>query len=371
MTLDTESLKLIQDSAREWLAETCPVSRFRALRDSQGVVTGNELWEGLVELGWQGLMVPEEQGGSGLGMVAMGLILEQLGRNLAPLPLLSTGVIAVSALTLCQHTDISRDALAKIAGGDLRVALACDDGHHHQAGKTTTTAVRTDGGWLLSGSKQSVADAASADAFLISAEIEAGKPAGLFLVDAHRVRVEPRHLVDCRDHGAIGFADILVPHEALLAAADPADCLVAQVLDHARIGMAVEMLGCAWGAFEMTLEYLKLREQFGQLIGSFQALQHRAAKMYVDLELARSVVDAALVAVDNKDPDLPAIASRAKALVGETLVLVTNEAIQLHGGIGMTDEYDAGLFLKRARVCEHLYGNCAFHRDRFAAARGF
>jgi alkylation response protein AidB-like acyl-CoA dehydrogenase len=371
MILDAESRQLLQDSARDWLLEKSPVSHFRALRDSQDLVCGDEIWRGMVEMGWQSIMVPENNGGSGLGMAELGVILEQSGRNLTPSPLLSTSLIAVTALTLCEQTEYCREVLEAIADGNKKVALAVDETRHHKPATVTTVAKREGDGWLLAGQKLSVADAVSADALLVSARVEGADTIDLFLVDSAAVVINPLRLIDSRDHGTLLCDNVSVSDEARLTSINKQYCLLDQVLDRARIGLSAEMLGSAWAAFELTIEYLKIREQFGQLIGSFQALQHRAAKMYVDLELARSVVNAALIAVDENDPDVPALACKAKAMAGDVLHLVSNEAIQLHGGIGMTDEHDSGLFLKRARVTEYLYGSSAFLRDRFASIRGF
>ncbi len=370
MKLDEEGRSLLGDSAREWFASTSPVAEFRARRDRDGRVAGAELWPAMAELGWSGLLVPEECGGSELGLGEMAIVLEQAGRNLAPSPLLSTAVIGVTALRQAASSDFTRSALAAIAGGEQTVALAIDEGHHHRPDQVSCTAERTQMGWKLRGEKSGVVDV-TADAFLVSATREEGSGPDLFWVPANAVSVTPLELIDCGSHGRIALEGAEVAADGLLVAEAPAVSLLDLVLDHARIGLSAEMLGSAWAAFEMTVEYLKIREQFGQVIGSFQALQHRAATLYVELEVSRAVLEAALIAADSRSPDLPALASKAKALVGDTLQHVTNEAIQLHGGIGMTDEHDAGLYLKRARVMEHLYGSAAFHRDRLARIRGF
>ncbi len=171
--------------------------------------------------------------------------------------------------------------------------------------------------------------------------------------------------VDSRGAADLRFEN--VEADALNGGADVLD----QILDRARIGLAAEMLGQASEAFEITSEYLKTRKQFGQVIGGFQALQHRAAKMFTELELTRSCVMAALDALDRDAKDIPALASLAKARAAETLHLVSNELVQMHGGIGMTDAHDAGLYLKRARVAEGLYGGASYHRDRYARLNGF
>lgn len=371
MKLDKESRQLLEESARDWLAETCPVSGFRARRDAGTPVSGNDLWGAMVELGWSGILVPEDLGGSGLGMSEMALVLEQTGRNLTPSPLLSTAVIGASALKLSQESEFAQDKLRRLVAGELHVALAVDEGYHHRPTSVACTARRVDRGWALDGRKTRVADV-SANTFLVSARTEDGGSPDLFLVPADQVVVSPLYLIDSRDHGNIALEGAWVEDAARLVSGNESRSLLDLVLDRARIALAAEMLGTAWAAFDMTVEYLKVREQFGQLIGSFQALQHRVAALYVELEVCRSVQDAALLAVDGAASDeVPAMASKTKALIGEVLQQVTNETIQMHGGIGMTDEHDAGLFIKRARVAEQLYGNAAFHRDQFATLHGF
>jgi alkylation response protein AidB-like acyl-CoA dehydrogenase len=371
MQLDEESYQLLKDSAKVWFANNASIGHFRELRDNQICVAGRDYWQSMAELGWSGIMVDEAFGGVGLGMREMGALLEQAGRGLSPSPLMSTGLIAVSALELCNSSQLAQLKLNEIAAGQVTVALAIEEGSHHNPTCVSTRAVRNGNQWRLSGRKTQVADASSADAFLITARCEDEGDIGLFWVDSDTVSIHPLHYIDSRDHGIVEFNDALLSSESLLAHGSDCNELLSRILDRAYIGISAEMLGNAWAAFWMTVDYLKIREQFGQLIGSFQALQHRAAKQYVELELAQTVVDAALKAVDDDLPDVPSLASMAKAVVGETLKHVTNETIQLHGGIGMTDEHDAGLFLKRARVAESLYGSTSYHQDRYATLRGF
>lgn len=371
MTLDAESRQLLQDSARDWFTQNSSIIQFRAQRDSAKVVSGVECWDAIVQLGWTGLMVPEELGGSGLEMTEMGLILEQAGRKMSPIPLLSCAVIGAAALRSAADNDFVRTQLQAIATGELRIALAIDETPHHRPGNCESVASKTAGGWIINSGKTRVADALGANAYLVSARLEGSDTTGLFLVEADQVERQSLHLIDSRDHGSLQLRDVAVGADALLQPSDDTIDLLSHVLNYARIGLATEMLGSAWAAFDMTVEYMKLREQFGQLIGSFQSLQHRAAEMYVDLELSRSAVDAALISCANNDADLAAIACKTKMLVGETLHRVSNEAVQLHGGIGMTDEHDAGLYLKRARVSEQLYGSASFLRDQFASLRRF
>jgi alkylation response protein AidB-like acyl-CoA dehydrogenase len=195
----------------------------------------------------------------------------------------------------------------------------------------------------------------------------------LFLVsgDAAGLVRKPLDQIDARRPAALTFDGVMVDDAAVLGEVDGGAPLLDAVLDRARAGLAAELLGLAEQAFETTTEYLKTRVQFGQVIGSFQALQHRAAEMFAELQLTRSAVEAAFVAIDEGSPDLPALASLAKALAGNTAKLIANQMIQLHGGIGMTHEHDAGLYVKRALVAGHYYGNAAFHRERWGRLQGY
>jgi alkylation response protein AidB-like acyl-CoA dehydrogenase len=217
----------------------------------------------------------------------------------------------------------------------------------------------------------------AASLYLVSART-AGAPgdeAGitLFLVpaDASGLTRSARHTADSRDHAALTLDGVQVGADAVLGEVGGGYPLLERTLNVARIAVSAEMLGMSTQAFDTTLEYLKTRVQFGQTIGSFQALQHRAAKMLSELELARSCVEAALSAIDQDADDLPQQAALAKAVAGDTLNLISREMVQMHGGIGMTDAHDAGLYLKRARAVEALFGTTAWHRDRWGRMQGY
>jgi len=292
-------------------------------------------------------VVPEEYGGTGLGYLTLGIVLEETGRTLTASPLLSTALIAASAVVLGGSDAQKKEWLPRIADGSVVEAFAVDEGPHHHPDHLAMTKA-------LSGTKRFVADGGAADLIIVATKD------GVFLVrgDAKGLTRQRLHSVDSR-----GFANLTFEN----VAAEPLSVSLDQLLDSARAGLAAEMLGTSIQAFEITLEYLKTRTQFGQLIGTFQSLQHRAAKMYTELELTRSCVEAALTAIDKGANDVAQLASLAKAKASETLHLVSNELVQMHGGIGMTDAHDAGLYLKRARVAEALYGSASFHRDRYAA----
>ncbi|THD81795.1 MAG: acyl-CoA dehydrogenase [Phenylobacterium sp.] len=362
MAVLTEEQSMLKDAAKSWVQEKSPVSAFRKMRDS-GVELGYDAaaWNEMAEMGWAGVIIPEEYGGSNFGYLSLGLILEELGRTLTASPLLASGLAAASALMLGGSDDQKSTWLPKIADGSVIATLAVDEGPHHRPDKVEATF--KDG--VITGKKSFVLEGPAAQLFVVSAKGSDG--IGLYLVKADDVGVVKQRLQLADSRGAANV-------EFQGAAAEPLSggyALVEKVLDRARAGVAAEMLGAATQAFETTLDYLKTRVQFGQVIGSFQALQHRAAKMFTDLELSRSAVEAALTAIDNDSPDTAELVSLAKAKMGDTFHLVSNEMVQMHGGIGMTDAHDAGFYLKRARAAEAAFGNQAYHRDRYARIQGY
>jgi alkylation response protein AidB-like acyl-CoA dehydrogenase len=362
---------MLRDMAREWVQNEAPVSAFRKVRDSGSELGYDpEAFAAMAQMGWVGIVIPEAYGGSDFGYLSLGLVLEETGRTLVASPLASSGLAAASALVLGGTESQKQAWLPRIASGEVVACLAVDDGPRHDPTKIETSAERSGGGWRISGTKAFVAEGDSAHLFIVAARTDAG--VALFLVpgDAEGLTRATRRMADSRSHADIRLDGVQLGEDALLGAEHGA-ALVDQVLDRARVGTAAEMLGMAEQAFQTTLDYLKTRVQFRQTLASFQALQHRMAKLYTDIELMRSVVEAALEAVDAGRPDLPMLASLAKATANETLHLMSREMIQLHGGIGMTDEHEAGLYLKRARVLENMWGNASFHRERFARLSGF
>ncbi|MGZ6038513.1 MAG: acyl-CoA dehydrogenase family protein [Phenylobacterium sp.] len=362
MAVLSEEQSMLRDAAKSWVQEKSPVTAFRKMRDS-GAELGYDVaaWNEMAEMGWAGVIIPEEYGGSNFGYLSLGLILEELGRTLTASPLLSSGLAAASALILGGSDAQKSEWLPKIAEGTAVGALAIDEGPHHNPAKVEATV----SGGKLTGKKTFVLEGMAANVLIVSAKGPDG--VGLFVVKADDAGVSRTrlHLADSRGAANIEFKGAAA--EPLSGGAE----LIDKVLDRARAGVAAEMLGSALQAFETTLDYLKVRVQFGQVIGSFQALQHRAAKMFTDLELSRSAVEAALAAIDADSPDVPELVSLAKAKMGDTFHLVSNEMVQMHGGIGMTDAHDAGFYLKRARAAEAAFGNQAFHRDRYARIQGY
>ncbi len=374
----TEEQSIIRDQAKAWVEEKAPVQQFRAMRDS-GVAGRFQpaTWAEIAALGWAGMIVPEEYGGSGLGYMTFGLVLEEMGKHLVASPLLASGLVGASAIILGGSEAQKQAHLPAIAKGESIATLAIDEGPRHAPAKTALKAEKTAGGFALSGAKTFVMEGMTADLFIVAARTSGapGETAGisLFLVPASadglsRTAMET---FDSRGYAQLSFAQVEVPADAVLGQVDKGWPILDATLDRAATGLSAEMLGTASHAFDMTLDYLKTRKQFGQVIGSFQALGHRAATLFTGKELARSCVEAALQALDDGAADAPQACSLAKAKMGDHLFEMSNQLIQIHGGIGMTDEFDAGLYLKRARVAEAAFGNRAYHRDRYARLQGF
>ena len=378
MAVLNEEQSMLRDAAKSWVQDKSPVTAFRKMRDS-GAELGYDTaaWNEMAEMGWAGVVVPEDFGGSQFGYLSIGLILEELGRTLTASPLTASAVGAASALALGGSDAQKNEWLPKIAAGEVVGALAVDEGAHHAPEKVALKAEKSGSGYKLTGAKTYVIEGYGAGLLVVSARTS-GAPGdkdgvSLFLVpgDAQGLVKTRLALADSRGAANIKFDGVEVGAEALLGEEGKGWDVLEKTLDRARAAISAEMLGAAVQAFETTLDYLKVRVQFGQVIGSFQALQHRAAKMFTDLELARSVVEAALQAIDADSPDVPELVSLAKAKMGDTFHLVSNEMVQMHGGIGMTDAHDAGFYLKRARACEAAFGSQSYHRDRYARIQGY
>lgn len=381
-----EEQRLLQSTAEEFFRAKSPVNALRALRDTHDA-TGfsRALWQEMVAMGWPGASLPEQYGGLGLGFTELGVVLQASGRTLVASPLLSSVVLCASAIVL-GGTELQKSTLLpRIASGDLFMALALQEGPHHDPCAVATTATARDGGYRLNGSKVHVLDGHVAGQFIVAART-AGAQAGanasanrheqglsLFLVSSTGpgVSVERRAMVDSRNMAAVHLQDVAVSAADVLGELHNGYPLLCSVLDRGNIALAAEMLGSLQAAFERTLDYLKQRRQFGEFIGSFQALQHRAAKMFCEIELSKSVVLKALQAIDEDADNLPLLASLAKVQVAETFRLVSDEAIQMFGGIGMTDDEDIGFYLKRARVAQQTLGDEHYHVQRYATLRGY
>ena len=368
-----EEQQFLKDTAKEFLQKNAPISHFRNLRDSKDE-TGysKEVWKQMAELGWAGILISEDYGGSNFGMMGLGGILEETGRTLVPSPLFSTALVGASFIELAGNENQKKEFLPKIVSGDLTTAFALEEGPRHSPTNISTLAKKEGKSFKINGQKTFVLDGHSADTLIVAArtdgEINDSVGITLFIIDKDTkgLTVNRAHMVDSRNASEIKFKDVEVNENSILGDLNAGYSVIEEVLDRAQIGLSSEMLGSALEAFDRTLEYLKERKQFGSVIGSFQALQHRAAIMFTELELTKSAVVGALNAVDENSNDRGRFASLAKFKAGETLHLVSNEAVQMHGGIGVTDEFDIGFFLKRSRVAEQIFGSSDYHIDKYA-----
>lgn len=370
----SQEQELLKDSAVAFLAQEAPVARQRRLRDDkveQGFDT--QLWQQMVEMGWPVAVLPESHDGLAAGYLGMGAVFEAIGRNLSAQPLLSQAVIAPELLIRAGSAAQQTQWLPLLASGHARLALALDEkSGQHLAARLGTVAEQTGTGWRLSGEKAFVMDGVGANGFVVLAASGEGAP-GLWLVpaDAQGVSIKPMSMMDSRNMAHVQFDQVELSADMALVAR-PAAQVLDEVLDRARACLAAESLGLLREVFDRTVSYLKERVQFDVQIGSFQALQHRAARLYVELELLESCVLAALEAIDSGlQAKVPDLVSAAKAKSSDLCEKLCNEAIQLHGGIGVTDELDIGLFFKRARVLQRLLGDGSYHRNRFAQLKGF
>jgi acyl-CoA dehydrogenase len=374
-----EDQELLAKTAADWVRDHSPVSRVRQLRDANDPLGFSRgLWKQMAELGWVGIPFPEEHGGAGMGFADLAVVLEQLGRTLAPEPFLSTALLAGQALLLGGSDAQKRAWLPRVCAGEAVLALAQQEARSRfEPFRVATTAKPGGAGFRIDGEKIQVLDAANADALVVVARSAGAErdAAGITLLlvpkGTRGVSITPQTRIDHRSAALVRFDGAEVGAEAVVGGIGQGGPLLARVLDRATAGLCAEMLGGAEQIFADTVAYLKTRQQFGVPIGSFQALKHRAAKVFMELELARSAVMAAVRALDAADADFEKLVSLAKARCSDAYVLATNEAVQMYGGVGMTDEYDVGFYLKRARVAELTLGDAAWHRERWARLSGY
>ena len=374
----TDEQSLMRDQAKTWASKQASVAKFREMRDS-GIEQcyDDQTWSEIIEMGWTGILVPEEYGGSELDYLTFGIVLEELGRQLTASPLFASALVGATALNIAGNDAQKQTFLPQIVNGSSILTLAIDETNQHAPTQVTLKAEATDAGYRLNGSKGFVLEGMAASMFVVTTRTSAepGDTNGitLFLVSADSPGITRERIstMDSRGYANITFNNVEVSTEAVLGIVDQGWEPLDAILDRARAGLGAEMLGCAAQAFDMTLEYLKTREQFGKVIGSFQALGHRAAALFTGLELARSCAEAALQAIDEEVHNIPQMCSLSKSRLSDYLHEMSTQLIQIHGGIGMTDEFDAGFYLKRARALEGRYGNAGFHRNRYAAALGY
>lgn len=375
-----EDQNILKDTAKEFCSDNTPISQLRKLRDEESADGfDRDTWQEMSQLGWAGIPFPEEVGGLGFGYKGLGVVTEELGRNLAASPLFASVWVGGTILNLGGSDAQKRDLLTKVARGELLLALALEESHRHSPYSIASTVESSDDDIVLSGKKTFVLDGHVADKLIVVARSngDAGDRDGLTLVlvdrDADGVSVTRTKMVDSRNAANVELANVRVGADAIIGEAGQGADVLDAALDIARIGLSAEMLGSAQECFDRTVAYLKEREQFGVPIGSFQALKHRAANMFCEVELSKSVVLEALTALDEgrSASEIAILASLAKSKVGEMFHTVSREGIQMHGGIGMTDEFDIGFYLKRAAVAEQTFGDMYFHRNRYGELNGY
>jgi alkylation response protein AidB-like acyl-CoA dehydrogenase len=372
-----EDQAMLKDAAATFMKTEAPTAHFRKFRDmncKDGF--SHDLWKQFAEMGFTGILVPEDQGGLGLGHVEAGIVLEEMGRNLSPSPFLTTSVAGVEALKAADAA--LRDRwFPGILSGETILGLAIDEGAKHNPAAIAMKAERAGNGFKLSGRKQFVIQGASADMLIVAARTagSAGEQDGLtlFAVEkgAANMSTEAARLVDSAVGAHILFDGVEVDADAVIGEVDQGWAVLNPLLRAARAGAAAEMVGVGSGAMDMTVEYLKQRKQFGRLIGEFQALQHRAAHLYSEMEIARAAVLKAQQLLDEGSANADLMVSVAKAKAGQATGLAVREGVQMHGGIGMTDEYDVGLYMKRDRALQEFMGDVNFHTDQVARAHGY
>ncbi len=367
-----EQKRMLQDSAQSFLSERAPVAHLRKLRDGNDALGyAPELWRAFAEQGYSAVLVPEAHGGLGLGVAEAGLIAEQIGHTLTPTPYFSTAVLSAWLIKSAGSAAQQSAWLPRIAAAETVVALAVDERARHRSAVLETQAVPDAGGWRLDGRKLLVIDGHGAEALIVAAR--AGTGVGLFLLPATTagLNIERTPMVDARNAARVTLEGVRVTGDALLGTPETGAALLEGVLDVGRAVAAAELLGLADEVFARTMAYLKERKQFDRIIGEFQALQHRAAELFCDLELTRAIVRQALQALDTGAANAPLRVAQAKARASLTANRAVQEGVQMHGGMGMTDELDLGLFMKRARVLQELFGDALVQMDRAAVLSGY
>jgi alkylation response protein AidB-like acyl-CoA dehydrogenase len=371
----TEEQAFLKDTAKKFAQEKTPTTHFRQVRDTENPECfDRNVWKEMATQGWSGILIPEKYGGSNFGLAGIGVVLEELGRTLTPSPLFSTSVVCATLLNKSGNESQKKEYLTKIASGEITLAFALEEGPRHQPSSIKLEAQKDKDTFVLNGKKNFVIDGGFANYIIVAAKTsDKVDEFSLFILDKNSegLNIIPTVMVDHKNAANIEFKNVIVSAENLLGSENSAKEIIDETLDIARAALSAEMLGGALEAFDITLNYLKEREQFGEKIGSFQALQHRAALMFTELELCKSCVIEALTAFDEGSNDLQRIASLAKSKMGETFFNVSNEGVQMHGGVGVTDEYDIGLYMKRARVAEQTFGNTEYHRNRYAELTGY
>ena len=374
----TEAQSMLRDSARDFLADHAPIKQLRQLRDSADADGfSRPLWKQFASMGFTGVLVPEAHGGLGLGHVEAGVVMDRIGHQLCASPFWASGIVATTALRHAGNDQQQQTWLPKLANGQAIATLAVDEHSKHQPHHIALQASATPDGFVLNGAKTFVVDGHVADLLIVAvrtsgaATARAGITLCLVPRTAPGLQVERTLMVDAHNAARISFNQVAVRSDQVLGSVGDGATALDLALDAGRTAAAAELLGLADEAFERTVQFLKERRQFGRVIGEFQALQHRAAHLYTELELTRAAVIKAQQSLDADPTQASAAVSMAKARAGRSATLAVQEAVQMHGGMGMTDELDIGLFMKRARVLQELFGDANFHLDQLARMRGY
>lgn len=364
--------KMLKSSASEFLSINAPVEQFRSLRDNNYQAYNQDVWQEIIAMGWTALTFPEQYNGLDFGYVGMGQVMEEMGRKLTKSPLFSSIILCGTALVESTNQSLKEKWIPELMDGTKRIAFAQDEKSYFDPTIIEATAVKCEGGFKINGQKQMIIDGTTADAFIVVAKTEEEK-IEFFLIDANATGLEVKTdiLLDAGSYANIQLKEVMVENSNHLTTVEKASDVLKKINHTAAICLSAEMLGLIKEAFDQTIAYLQERQQFGKRIGSYQALQHRAAKMFCEIELCKSIVIKALQGLDNNVKNLDELASLAKAKLGITIKEVTNEAMQMHGGIGVTDDVNVGFYFKRARVLQRLFGDYNYHLDRYAGLKGY
>ena len=363
-----EEQNMLKSSAKELLDLKSPISLMRELRDDNYNQFDPDFWKEMVEMGWTALTVPEEYNGLNFGYVGLGQVIEEMGKKLTVSPMISTVLISTTIVGLSKNEVLKSKLFDEIMSGKKLCTLAHEESSHHNPNIDLSIISNNNEKFILNGKKRFVIDGTISDYLIVSANSEFNGSLELVIIDSKSKGITFNNKVhmDSKIYSDISFNNVEFSKDNFLSTENDGKKILKKALDIACVGLAAEMLGNIQQAFDMTIQYLKEREQFGVKIGSFQALQHRSAIMFGEIELCKSIVLKALQAIDSGDENLPELASLAKSKLGLTSKLVTNEAVQMHGGIGVTDDADIGFFLKRVRVSQRIFGDSNYHLDRVA-----
>jgi alkylation response protein AidB-like acyl-CoA dehydrogenase len=368
-----EEQELLRSTARKFFDNECSSETVRKLMEGSEGMTP-DLWKKLAEQGWLGLIVPDEHGGMGLGMVDLVVLMEEMGRAVVPGPFFSTVLLGGLAI-LEAGTEAQKKAwLPRLASGEARATVAWMEPTADLGARgITLPATAKSGGYTLDGTKLFVQDAHTADALVVAARTATGQSAeagiSLFLVPKSSAGLTATLLPtmdQTRKLCEVTFKDVTVGADALMGQAGGGWAPLARVIDRATVGLCAEMCGGAQKVLDMTVEYAKIRQAFGRPIGSYQGVKHKAADMLVDVENSKSITYYAAWAMDEGVAEGPLAVSMAKAYVSDAYRRVSGAGIQLHGGIGFTWEHDLHLYFKRAKGSEFTFGDATWHRERVA-----